>query len=87
MLFGTEVMLIWNPIHPENHNGIIRHYLINITELNTGKQFVQTSPTTMILLNLFHPSYDYTFTIAAVTVGAGPYSDFVRFKTLEEGQN
>lgn len=82
---STTITLTWMPPPAEFHNGIVREYLINITELETGRKFQQMSSTTSASLVMLHPYYVYQIAIAAVTVSAGPYSEALDLRTLEDG--
>ena len=83
----TTLVLSWQPPAPENQNGIIVHYIINITEMETGRllSFTAVNTTTLSVPTL-HPFYTYTCIVAAVTVGLGPYSATVEVKLPEDGK-
>ena len=67
-------------------NGIIRAYLINISEVETGKLFhFQTNGTETVISGL-HPFYTYLCTVAAQTIGAGPYSVPAVIQLPEDGK-
>ena len=51
------------------------------------RQFQLMSTTTSITAAALHPYYTYSFTISAVTVGEGPYSQPLSLQTLEDGKN
>ena len=76
---------MWQNPPPEDHNGIIRLYFINITEEETGRQFQLTSSTPYILVEFLHPFYTYVSTVAASTVDIGPYSPPLTVRTQEAG--
>lgn len=81
----TILLLSWE--EPSGrHNGIIREYRLNITEVETGRLFQNVSATTTLLISNLHPDYTYEWTVAAVTVGEGPYSDIHSITTLEDGR-
>ena len=82
---ATTIMLTWSPPPTENQNGIIRNYVINITELETGIAFHHVSLSTHILVYSLHPFYRYVVTIAAVTVGQGPATVAFTVRTREDG--
>ena len=65
---------------------MIRQYLINVTELETGANFLQVSTATQFTLYSLHPYYTYEFTLAAVTVGVGPASIPITVRTDEDGK-
>jgi receptor-type tyrosine-protein phosphatase Q len=69
----------------QDHNGIIRNYTVSITEENTGEQFLFTSHTLSQRVDSFHPYYNYTVAVAAVTVGTGLFSEPITITTGEAG--
>ena len=57
--------LSWLPPPREHRNGLIRHFWINITEINTGRKFERTLFSTATVLSSLHPYYTYQFSVAA----------------------
>ena len=59
---------------PERINGLIRRYIVSVTELETGttEQFFTVEDN--ITIRGRHPFYRYSYVVAAVTIGQGPYS-------------
>jgi hypothetical protein len=57
-----------------------------VTEEETMRQFQLISTTTSISATALHPYYTYSFTVSAVTVGEGPYSQSLSLQTLEDGK-
>ena len=82
---STMVEISWDSLLSEDENGIVRNYLINVTEIQTGNMFQTTSPDESAVLDNLHPAYEYTFRIAAYTIGSGPYSTVFTITTLEDG--
>ena len=80
---GT-VVLSWDQ-PAGRHNGIIREYRLNLTEVDTGRVFDGVSATTTLLINNLHPDYTYEWRVTAFTVGEGPYSISHRVTTFEDG--
>ena len=76
---------MWDEISSEDENGIIRYYLVNVTETNTGYHYQTTSITSDIALSNLHPYYTYSITVAAYTIEKGPFSTPVSFTTLQDG--
>ena len=74
---STALTLRWQPPPPEDRNGVITQYVVNITGLSVPGQepsVLQTTETSIVVGQL-HPSYTYAFKVAAVTsVGQGPYT-------------
>lgn len=83
-LNSTYIYLSWDHPPEEFHHGVIRYYLINITEQETGRTFQLTSEQTEINIGQLHPHYIYHCAIAAVTVAKGP-SIIVTVRTEEDG--
>ena len=72
---STSVHLRWLPPDEDQHNGDIRHYNIRIVALHSGREFQLNSTNDTTIYTGLHPAYTYSFTVAAVTVEIGPYSD------------
>ena len=83
---STSISISWTPPPFEDQNGIIRNYVINITELETGITFSRVSLTTSISLYNLHPFYRYSVTVTAVTVGPGPATTVFIVQTREDGR-
>lgn len=81
-------MLRWDPPPPEDRNGPITNYLINVTVVDSGETYDINTTMTTFRLNLLTPFTTYHFTIAASTeVGIGPFSEVVTLLTPEDGNN
>ena len=85
ILGPTSFRLMWEPPPPEHHNGEIREYLINVTEVETGNRLQYTTEDTVITITDLHPYYRYICTVTAVTVSEGPYSANITARTHEAG--
>ena len=86
MTTSTSFLLSWTEPLPADQNGLIRQYLVNITELNTGNTFSYTTNATEITVGSLHPYYYYSCSVSAVTVSAGPYSDLYTVQTEIDGE-
>lgn len=84
-LNSTTISLLWHPPKPEDHNGIIKYYIIVVDGKESGERLILTSNSTTVMVDALHPFYLYNFVIAAVTIGPGPYSDIYSLMTLEDG--
>ena len=82
---SATIFLSWNEPNGQ-HNGIIREYRLNITEVETGRVFHQIAATTNVVINNLHPDYTYEWAVTAITVGEGPYSSLHSVTTLEDGK-
>lgn len=83
---ATTLTLSWDPPHIEEQNGIIREYLINITEIETGETFLHSTPMTCITVTELHPFYSYESIVTAVTIGPGPYSSNFTIQMPQTGR-
>ena len=72
---------MWDTIAVENHNGIIRHYLVSVTEVETGEVDEYTAVATQLNISMLHPYYTYTCVVAAVTNSVGPFSHNISIVT------
>ena len=73
----TTLHLYWSPPPPENQNGDIIQYGINITHIEQGQthQYNTSGPKTSVVIPDLHPYYTYQYMVTAFTVvGNGPYS-------------
>ena len=81
------LVLSWEPPLPEDRNGIITNYTINITEMETGTQSQLVADNTTITALPLHPHYTYSCTVAAETsVGLGPYTALRAVQMPEDGK-
>ena len=75
---------MWEP--PEDPNGDIREYRVNVTEEETGRVFQFSTNTTSITIGSLHPYYTYNCKVVAVTIGLGPFSTVITLRTAEDGR-
>ena len=81
---SMTILLSWD--QPEGrHNGIIREYRVNITEVETGRVFQEVFATRNAVVNGLHPDYTYQWRVTAFTVEEGPYSTSSSITTPEDG--
>ena len=88
VVFGTthnSLSLNWQAPPFEETNGAIQSYVIAIHEVETGRNFTANSNTTQVTLEPLHPYYTYMCSIAAVTVGIGPFSEHITAQLPEAG--
>ena len=77
----------WNPVLPEERNGIITGYIINITVVDCGEGMQLQSQSINVTVDVY-PYTSYTFIIAATTsVGKGPYSTVITVRTPPDGRS
>ena len=85
LITSSSFYMKWDPPSFYHRNGIITHYKINVIEIETGLTFQHTAYSTSITVSSLHPAYTYEFTVAAYTVGLGPFSFPFNITTDEEG--
>ena len=66
-------------------NGIVKFYVINLTEVESGMQSRHSINQTQITIENLHPFYTYNLTVAAVTVSEGPHTEVVSIMTDQQG--
>ena len=84
---STTIQLQWEPPPLADQNGVIRSYIINISVAETRSVFQLTSEATAWNISNLHPYYTYTITVAAVTVGPGPYGVALTIRMPEDGMD
>ena len=77
----TVARLSWDAPLQTDQNGIIRRYHINITEVDTARQWTLISVTNTYILNFLCPHHTYLYSIAAVTISTGPHTQLLNFTT------
>jgi len=89
MVTSRSFSLAWDPPPPENQNGVIVHYIINVTyTVHSTTEMFQLFPTanTTWVYSLI-PYTAYTCVIAAGTaVGVGPFSAAYVVTTSADGR-
>ena len=88
MITSSSFHLSWIEPLPADQNGLIRQYLVNVTELDTGNVFpyTTTGSVTELTVGSLHPYYHYASSVSAVTVLAGPYSNLQTVTTDIDGK-
>ena len=81
---STSAVLSWAALPPEDHNGFVIGYAINVTNLQSGERMELFSNSTLLTVHNLQPHTLYICVSAAVTsAGLGPVSDTLQFETLE----
>ena len=87
VISSSAVNLSWQPLLPEQKNGRIIQYVVNVTSVETGEGFELVSMLNRLTVNSLHPHWTYIFTISGETsVGVGPPSLAVTATALEDGK-
>ena len=84
---ATTLYLSWTAPPLDQQNGIIRHYNILLTELETGSAFIYTSTNINHTITSLHPHYHYQIEVSAITIGTGPASAPLVLQMPEDGKN
>ena len=79
---ATALYLSWSSVFTPV--GDVRDYTVRLLELDTGLVIDFRSTNTFITVPV-HPAYSYNCSVAAVTVGRGPFSAVVSVSTPEDG--
>ena len=82
---SVSIELTWDSIPFENQNGIIRYYLVNVTEEETNINFELFAYSSNLIVQDLHPYYTYHILVAAFTIDKGPYSMEVIYQLDEDG--
>ena len=72
---ATSVLVSWIPPPEEDRNGIIQGYTIRVVGVHTDEDFTLSVTFTEAVVGDLHPFYSYKFTVAAVTISHGPFSN------------
>ena len=82
----SSVDLTWDSPPYEMQNGRIRHYNVEIKEVETENVLEFMTNSTNITVGHLVPFYNYTCTVSAETVAEGPSSDEITFVLPEGGE-
>lgn len=82
---SNTLVLHWEPPLLEDRNGVIRIYIVNITELETGETMQHVSIELTISISSLHPHYVYQYSISAQTIASGPFSEPAVIQMPEAG--
>ena len=80
---ATTIYISWNGVITSV--GIIRDYIIRVSEVNTRLVLNYRATFTFITISV-HPDYVYSCSISTFTVAAGPFSNVVTVKTPQDGK-
>ena len=83
-----SVSLIWNPPSPDEQNGDIIGYIINVTHADTLLTVQYHTDVARVIITDLDPHTTYVCVVAAMTsVGVGPYSHLLFVQTKEAGMS
>ena len=60
---------------------------MKVVETATGMLYEWNSTNTFLTVSMLHPYYVYDISVAAVTIGIGPFSDDIKVITDEAGES
>ena len=85
---STNIILAWDPPLPEEQNGIIIGYVIDIAGLETGERLQFFTGSSNLSIAGLSEFTTYVCVVAANTsIGRGPFSAELQVKTLPDGKN
>ena len=77
---------MWTPPPPNQQNGVIIRYVINVTHIDTLETIQYYSTVTSITITGLDPYTTYVCVVAAeTTIGVGPFSHLFFVQTEETG--
>lgn len=85
-LSSTSLNISWAPPDSNEQNGVIRYYIVNMIELQSGDHHNFSVDGTGLLISSLHPYFNYECSVAAVTVGLGPFSNATIVRTFQDGR-
>ena len=83
---STSITVTWHPPAVINQNGDIVEYIVKVIETETGLIYKWNVTDTFLTVSMLHPYYLYAISVAAVTIGNGPFSEEVNVITDEAGE-
>ena len=88
---STKIQLTWQPPPSEIQNGHVRLFTVSVFEVQTNTTYSYTlhnqpSKDLTRQLKSLHPFYEYVCSVAAITIGLGPYTSPLRVRTFEDGE-
>ncbi len=82
----TSLSLSWSPPRFDLQNGIIRYYIIYVSDLTNSTNWELTTNLTRIVIGNLNPFYLYNCSVAAFTIGLGPVSNVVTIRLPQTGK-
>ena len=86
VLSSDSLLVSWNPPLLQDQNGIITHYTVTITNLNSGNTLEHTVFNNSLEVYSLDPHTEYeVYVLAATTAGSGPPTVPLSVHTQEDG--
>ena len=83
---STSLDIEWSAPPQGSQNGIIRSYVVRVYEVITNTTLTYNTTEESLTVGFLHPHYQYQVSVAAVTVGQGPFSDASTIQTPQDGK-
>ena len=83
---SMSATLSWSPPPEVQLNGVLRHYILIVQELDSGGNVTLMSTDSMIVLSDLHPFYNYAIAVCPVTVDTGPCANFEPIQLPQDGR-
>ena len=83
----TTLTLSWDPPRFDLQNGIIRYYVVYVSDLTSGTSWDFTTNMTRVVVDNLQPFYQYNCSVAAFTIDLGPVSDTVTVRLPQTRKN
>ena len=72
---STQILLLWKSPPSDVQNGHIRSYAIFVLEIQTNTSLTyKVNSGSRLQVGSLHPYFEYECSVAAVTIGPGPYT-------------
>ena len=81
----SSIHITWDPPAVEDHNGVIREYRVNVTQIATQYYTQLVTNQTQIIIENLKPYHIYHCYVSAITIDEGPYTTAVTVLTDEAG--
>ena len=83
---STLVTFMWAPPPPLEVNGLLRYYIVEVTERHTSRSWTFFAVDNDIHIGSLHPYYYYDCVVAAYTISTGPFSQTLSVLTDQDGR-
>ena len=86
VLTSSSLHMTWCLPDPRDQNGIVRSYIVSVREIDGDNFQVFSTLKQELTISSLHPYNGYECSVAAVTVGRGPFSTPIPVRTLQGGK-
>lgn len=81
---SRSVAIQWTPPSVDDHNGIIRKYVVQIQVSGNADTITYNTTGTTAIIGSLIPSYTYKISVAAYTVATGPFTTPINMTLPED---